>query len=41
MKDALLKMKERLIEFWGTRTKKQKIMGISVAVLLVDYHLPS
>lgn len=35
MKEALLKMKERLIEFWGTRTKKQKIAGISVAVLLL------
>ncbi len=35
MKEALLKTKERLIEFWGTRTKKQKITGISVAVLLL------
>ena len=35
MKDALLKMKERIIGFWGTRTKKQKIMGISAAAIVV------
>lgn len=35
MKDAFLKMKERFIEFWGSRTKKQRIIGISVAALVV------
>ena len=35
MKDAFLKTKERLIEFWGTRTKKQRIIGISAAALVV------
>ena len=35
MKDALLKTKERLIGYWGTLTKKQKIMGISAAALVV------
>lgn len=35
MKEALLKMKDRLIGFWGALTKRQKIMGISAAVLLV------
>ena len=34
MKDSLLKMKERITEFWGTRTKKQKITGISAVALL-------
>lgn len=35
MKDAFLKTKERVIEFWGTRTKKQKIIGSSAAALVV------
>ncbi len=35
MKDALLKMKDRILEFWGTRTKKQKILGISAAAIIV------
>ena len=35
MKDALLKAKERLIGYWGTLSKKQKIMGISAATLVV------
>lgn len=35
MKDSLLKMKERVTEFWGTRTKKQKIIGISAVALVI------
>ena len=35
MKDSLLKMKERLIGFWGTRTKKQKIISISATALIL------
>lgn len=34
MKDSLLKMKERITQFWGTRTKKQKTTGISAVALL-------
>lgn len=35
MKDGLLKMKEKFMGFWGTRTKKQKIMGISAVTLVL------
>ncbi|MFJ8243979.1 flagellar basal-body MS-ring/collar protein FliF [Peribacillus asahii] len=35
MNDSLVRIKEKITGYWSTRTKKQKIIGISAAVLLV------